>query len=111
MKFIDRKRFNSAYFNLVSSIFFSSCSFVTEFVLFLLRFKDGQYFEANERFQVIFNEEEDSLALMFQHVTPEDAGLYTCVASTSTGSKIACSAELTVQGIVGLLLFNYLVLS
>ncbi|XP_054712056.1 obscurin-like isoform X2 [Uloborus diversus] len=63
-------------------------------------FKDGQYFEANERFQVIFNEEEDSLALMFQHVTPEDAGLYTCVASTSSGSKIACSAELTVQGVV-----------
>nr|XP_042904669.1 obscurin-like isoform X2 [Parasteatoda tepidariorum] len=62
-------------------------------------FKDGQFFEANERFQVIFNEEQDSLALMFQHVTPEDAGLYTCVASTSTGSKIACSAELTVQEI------------
>lgn len=62
------------------------------------RFKDGQCFEANERFQVIFNEEEDSLALMFQHVTPDDAGLYTCVASTSSGSKIACSAELTVQG-------------
>ncbi|CAL1291292.1 unnamed protein product [Larinioides sclopetarius] len=41
-------------------------------------FKNGEYFEANERFQVIFNEEEDSLALMFQHVTPEDAGLYTC---------------------------------
>lgn len=35
---------------------------------------------------------------MFQHVTPEDAGLYTCVAATSTG-KISCSAELTVQGI------------
>ncbi|GBN51287.1 Obscurin, partial [Araneus ventricosus] len=63
-------------------------------------FKNGEYFEANERFQVIFNEEEDSLALMFQHVTPEDAGLYTCVASTSSGSKIACSAELTVQGTV-----------
>ncbi|GIY55923.1 hypothetical protein CDAR_566731 [Caerostris darwini] len=63
-------------------------------------FKNGEYFEANERFQVIFNEEEDSLALMFQHVTPEDAGLYTCVASTSTGSKIACSAELTVQGVI-----------
>ncbi|KAG8195169.1 hypothetical protein JTE90_023344 [Oedothorax gibbosus] len=63
-------------------------------------FKDGQFFEANERFQVIFNEEEDSLALMFQHVTPEDAGLYTCVASTSSGSKIACSAELTVQGVI-----------
>ncbi|CAL1291290.1 unnamed protein product [Larinioides sclopetarius] len=63
-------------------------------------FKNGEYFEANERFQVIFNEEEDSLALMFQHVTPEDAGLYTCVASTSSGSKIACSAELTVQGVI-----------
>ena len=34
---------------------------------------------------------------MFQHVKPEDAGLYTCVASTSSG-KISCSAELTVQG-------------
>lgn len=34
---------------------------------------------------------------MFQHVKPEDAGLYTCVASTSTG-RISCSAELTVQG-------------
>lgn len=42
-------------------------------------------------------DEEDSLALVFQHVTPDDAGLYTCVASTSTG-KISCSAELTVQG-------------
>jgi len=34
---------------------------------------------------------------VFQHVKPEDAGLYTCVASTSSG-KISCSAELTVQG-------------
>lgn len=42
-------------------------------------------------------DDEDSLALVFQHVKPEDAGLYTCVASTSTG-KISCSAELTVQG-------------
>ncbi|GLG93475.1 Obscurin [Gryllus bimaculatus] len=48
-------------------------------------------------------DEEDSLALVFQHVTPEDAGLYTCVASTSTG-KIACSAELTVQGSVNQLM-------
>lgn len=42
-------------------------------------------------------DDEDSLALIFQHVTPEDAGLYTCVASTSSG-KISCSAELTVEG-------------
>lgn len=45
----------------------------------------------------VLQDEEDSLALVFQHVKPEDAGLYTCVASTSTG-KISCSAELTVQG-------------
>lgn len=44
-----------------------------------------------------FQDDEDSLALVFTHVKPEDAGLYTCVASTSTG-KISCSAELTVQG-------------
>ena len=42
-------------------------------------------------------DEEDSLALVFQHVKPEDAGLYTCVAQTTSG-KISCSAELTVQG-------------
>lgn len=39
------------------------------------------------------------MALVFQHVKPEDAGLYTCVAATSSG-KISCSAELTVQGAV-----------
>ena len=43
---------------------------------------------------------------MFQHVKPEDAGLYTCVASTSSG-KISCSAELTVQGQSVLLLWCY----
>lgn len=39
------------------------------------------------------------MALLFQHVKPEDAGIYTCVAQTSTGS-ISCSAELTVQGAI-----------
>ena len=48
-------------------------------------------------FQVLFKDEEDTLALVFQHINPEDAGLYTCVASTSTG-KISCSAELSVEG-------------
>lgn len=62
-------------------------------------FKDGQEFEASERFQVTFDDIEDTLSLVFQHVTPDDAGLYTCVASTSSG-KISCSAELTVQGAV-----------
>lgn len=47
--------------------------------------------------QVLLGDDEDSLALVFQHVKPEDAGLYTCVAKTSTGN-ISCSAELTVQG-------------
>lgn len=42
-------------------------------------------------------DDEDTLALVFQNVTPEDAGLYTCVASTSCG-RISCSAELTVEG-------------
>ena len=62
-------------------------------------FKDGKEFEASERFQVQFDDQEDTIALIFQHVKPEDAGLYTCVASTSSG-KISCSAELTVQGYV-----------
>ncbi|KAI8437957.1 hypothetical protein MSG28_010622 [Choristoneura fumiferana] len=47
--------------------------------------------------EVLLGDDEDSLALVFQHVKPEDAGLYTCVAKTSTGN-ISCSAELTVQG-------------
>ncbi|XP_054277504.1 obscurin-like isoform X6 [Macrosteles quadrilineatus] len=59
--------------------------------------RDGKPFDPEDRFKVLFKDEEDSLALVFQHVKPEDAGLYTCVASTSTG-KISCSAELTVQG-------------
>ncbi|CAG0908344.1 unnamed protein product, partial [Darwinula stevensoni] len=62
-------------------------------------FKDGEEFDPGERFRVLLKDDEDSLALVFQHVKPEDAGLYTCVASTSTG-KISCSAELTVQGAV-----------
>lgn len=48
---------------------------------------------------MLFGEDEDSLALVFQHVKPEDAGIYTCVAQTSTGN-ISCSAELSVQGAI-----------
>lgn len=59
--------------------------------------KDGKPFEPEERFKVLLGDNEDSLALVFQHVKPEDAGLYTCVAQTSSG-HISCSAELTVQG-------------
>lgn len=60
-------------------------------------FKDGHEFEASDRFQCSFDDQEDSIALLFQHVTPEDAGLYTCVASTYS-TRISCSAELSVQG-------------
>ena len=60
-------------------------------------FKAGQEFDPQDRFKVLFKDEEDTLALVFQHINPEDAGLYTCVASTSTG-KISCSAELSVEG-------------
>jgi len=59
--------------------------------------RDGKPFDPEERFKVLLGNEEDSLALVFQHVRPEDAGLYTCVASTSTG-RISCSAELSVMG-------------
>ncbi|XP_051165305.1 obscurin isoform X5 [Leptopilina boulardi] len=65
--------------------------------------RDGVPFDPEERFKVLFKDEEDTLALVFQHVKPEDAGLYTCVAQTSTGN-ISCSAELTVQGTVRQLL-------
>ncbi|XP_020711861.2 obscurin isoform X6 [Athalia rosae] len=61
--------------------------------------RDGRPFDPEERFKVLFKDSEDTLALVFQHVKPEDAGLYTCVAQTSTGN-ISCSAELTVQGAV-----------
>ncbi|KAL0901988.1 hypothetical protein ABMA27_007123 [Loxostege sticticalis] len=61
--------------------------------------RDGQPFDPEERFKVLLGDDEDSLALVFQHVKPEDAGLYTCVAKTSTGN-ISCSAELTVQGAI-----------
>ena len=60
-------------------------------------FRAGQEFDPQDRFKVLFKDEEDTLALVFQHINPEDAGLYTCVASTSTG-KISCSAELSVEG-------------
>ena len=59
--------------------------------------RDGKEFDPEERFKVLMGDDQDSLALIFQHVRPEDAGLYTCVAQTSTG-HISCSAELTVQG-------------
>ncbi|XP_059609268.1 obscurin isoform X2 [Phlebotomus argentipes] len=61
--------------------------------------RNGQAFDPEERFKVLLGDDEDSLALVFQHVKPEDAGIYTCVAQTSTGN-ISCSAELTVQGAV-----------
>lgn len=47
--------------------------------------RDGKPFDPEERFKVLFQDNEDTLALVFQHVKPEDAGLYTCVAQTSTG--------------------------
>lgn len=59
--------------------------------------KNGKAFNPEERFKVLFRDDEDSLALVFQNVKPEDAGLYTCIASTCRG-KISCSAELNVQG-------------
>lgn len=59
--------------------------------------KDGEPFDPEERFKVLMGDNDDSLALVFQHVRPEDVGLYTCVAATTTG-HISCSAELTVQG-------------
>lgn len=61
--------------------------------------RNGEAFDPEERFKVLLGEDEDSLALVFQHVKPEDAGIYTCVAQTTTGN-ISCSAELTVQGAV-----------
>ncbi|CAG9815903.1 unnamed protein product, partial [Phaedon cochleariae] len=61
--------------------------------------KDGTPFEPEERFKVLMGDDEDSLALVFQKVRPDDVGLYTCVAQTSRG-HISCSAELTVHGTV-----------
>lgn len=61
--------------------------------------KDGETFDPEERFKVLMGDNDDSLALVFQHVRPEDVGLYTCVAATQTGN-ISCSAELTVQGTI-----------
>jgi len=68
-------------------------------------FKSGQEFDPDDRFKVLFKDEEDTLALVFQHINPEDAGLYTCVANTG-GGKISCSAELTVEGTVSQMLKN-----
>lgn len=61
--------------------------------------KNGEAFDPEERFKVLMGDDDDSLALVFQHVRPEDVGLYTCVAATQTGN-ISCSAELTVQGTI-----------
>lgn len=61
--------------------------------------RNGIEFDPEERFKVILGDDENSLALLFQNVKPEDAGIYTCCAQTTTGN-IACSAELTVQGAV-----------
>uniref|UniRef100_A0A8D8TG74 Muscle M-line assembly protein unc-89 n=1 Tax=Cacopsylla melanoneura TaxID=428564 RepID=A0A8D8TG74_9HEMI len=61
--------------------------------------RDGQPFQPEDRFKVDYKDEGDSLQLVFQNVKPEDAGLYTCVGTTSTG-RLACSAELTIQGSV-----------
>uniref|UniRef100_A0AAG5DF48 Muscle M-line assembly protein unc-89 n=1 Tax=Anopheles atroparvus TaxID=41427 RepID=A0AAG5DF48_ANOAO len=65
--------------------------------------KNGSPFDPEERFKVLMADDSDSLALVFQHVKPEDAGLYTCVAATASGN-IQCSAELTVQGQVNQLI-------
>ncbi|XP_055536222.1 obscurin isoform X8 [Wyeomyia smithii] len=65
--------------------------------------KNGVPFDPEERFKVLMADDSDSLALVFQHVKPEDAGLYTCVAATASGN-IQCSAELTVQGQVNQLI-------
>lgn len=61
--------------------------------------KDNVAFDPEERFKILLGTDDDSLALVFQNVKPEDAGLYTCVAQTVSGN-IFCSAELTIQGIV-----------
>uniref|UniRef100_T1GLA5 Ig-like domain-containing protein n=1 Tax=Megaselia scalaris TaxID=36166 RepID=T1GLA5_MEGSC len=61
--------------------------------------RNGLPFDPEERFKVMFADDENSLGLFFQNVKPEDAGIYTCVAQTSTGN-ISCSAELTVQGAI-----------
>lgn len=61
--------------------------------------RNGIDFDPEERFKVVLGDDEDSLALFFQHVKPEDAGIYTCCAQTSTGN-ISRSAELTVQGAI-----------
>ncbi|XP_055374379.1 obscurin isoform X3 [Condylostylus longicornis] len=64
--------------------------------------RNGIDFDPEERFKVLMGDDEDSLAIVFQHVKPEDAGIYTCVAQTSTGN-ISCSAELNVQGAIQML--------
>jgi hypothetical protein len=56
-------------------------------------FKNGIEFEADDRFQCLYSEIENTISLVFQNVKPSDAGVYTCVAQTMKG-RISCSAEL-----------------
>ncbi len=50
--------------------------------------RNGVGFDPEERFKVLLGDDEDSLALVFQHVKPEDAGIYTCVAQVRFKKKI-----------------------
>ncbi|KAI1285841.1 Muscle M-line assembly protein unc-89 [Halotydeus destructor] len=62
-------------------------------------FKDILEFDAerNEHLAFKIDSEEDTIAIIFQKITPKDDGVYTCVANKSSG-RIRCSAELTIKG-------------